>query len=333
MQQSITIILFLLFSLGCIYANPLAEDHAHNETSVEKFLEASQMVISFPFSLNRFELLYNRIFPTLSAQLELIEHEHEGHAHEEEEGHAHEEEAGHEDHEAFEMNCFQYEVLFNMSDVDMDGSLDEHEMMDAGAWMVGMYILGCNETVIVEENLCAEDALALKWVFGIGASLVVSLVGLVGVVLIPTSKGTFSNSIKRFFYALAVGVMLGDVVIHIIPAILGAHGHGEETGSENEMEYLILCSLICFFYFFFNFIDIILHVVCGHSHLDDEEGPDEEHSHGNVGYLILFGDAIHNFLDGVSVGVSFSASLTAGLSTTIAVVLHELPQGIFYMFS
>lgn len=40
----------------------------------------------------------------------------------------------------------------------------------------------------------------------------------------------------------------------------------------------------------------------------------------------LIGDGIHNFIDGVVIGASYLASPTLGVSTTLAVVLHEIPQ-------
>ncbi len=44
--------------------------------------------------------------------------------------------------------------------------------------------------------------------------------------------------------------------------------------------------------------------------------------------MILIGDAVHNFVDGLAIGASFAANYSLGLSTSIAVVFHELPQEI-----
>ena len=44
--------------------------------------------------------------------------------------------------------------------------------------------------------------------------------------------------------------------------------------------------------------------------------------------LSLAGDAVHNLLDGMVIVAAYSAGLTAGLATTVAVVLHEVPQEI-----
>lgn len=44
--------------------------------------------------------------------------------------------------------------------------------------------------------------------------------------------------------------------------------------------------------------------------------------------LILAGDAIHNFIDGIAIAVSFLVSVPLGIATTIAVLLHEVPQEV-----
>ena len=45
-------------------------------------------------------------------------------------------------------------------------------------------------------------------------------------------------------------------------------------------------------------------------------------------YTNLVGDGLHNFLDGVIIAVSYFISLPVGIATTLAVVLHEIPQEI-----
>ena len=45
-----------------------------------------------------------------------------------------------------------------------------------------------------------------------------------------------------------------------------------------------------------------------------------------VAWIILFGDAFHKFIDGVSVGAAFTESLFAGISVALAVICEEIPH-------
>ncbi|XP_069120163.1 zinc transporter ZIP10-like isoform X1 [Argopecten irradians] len=60
----------------------------------------------------------------------------------------------------------------------------------------------------------------------------------------------------------------------------------------------------------------------GHSH-DDPPG-----STGAMLWRVIVGDGIHNLSDGLAIGVAFAVSVTTGLSTSIAVLCHELPHEI-----
>lgn len=44
--------------------------------------------------------------------------------------------------------------------------------------------------------------------------------------------------------------------------------------------------------------------------------------------MVIIGDGLHNFSDGIAIGASFASSITTGLGTTIAVLFHELPHEI-----
>ena len=48
----------------------------------------------------------------------------------------------------------------------------------------------------------------------------------------------------------------------------------------------------------------------------------------NSAKLVIVGDAIHNFADGLAIGAAFSISIAAGFSTSLAVFCHELPHEV-----
>lgn len=45
-----------------------------------------------------------------------------------------------------------------------------------------------------------------------------------------------------------------------------------------------------------------------------------------LGYLVMLSDGLENFLDGLVIGAAFLVSIPAGIATTIAIFLHEVPM-------
>ncbi len=137
----------------------------------------------------------------------------------------------------------------------------------------------------------------------------VSLVSLVGVFTL----GLKEEILKKYifvFISLAVGALLGDAFIHLIPEAIENSPHTTLTGT------LIILGIIIFF-----ILEKFLH---WHHHGEDKN---DDHIHP-VGKLVLFSDGVHNFIDGVIIGASFLVSIPTGVATTIAVIMHEIPQEI-----
>mgnify|MGYP001198094487 CR=1 FL=1 len=138
---------------------------------------------------------------------------------------------------------------------------------------------------------------------------IISLISLVGVFTLSLKEHVIKKYISLFI-SLAIGALLGDAFIHIIPEAL------EHTNNTTTTSLFIILGIFGFF-----ILEKYLH---WHHHEDDTN---EHHIHP-VGKLVLFSDGIHNFIDGVIIGVSFMVSIPLGIATTAAVMLHEIPQEI-----
>lgn len=151
-------------------------------------------------------------------------------------------------------------------------------------------------------------------VLAILSVLGVSLVSLVGSVVLVLSQ----ISLKRFllfFVSFSAGALLGDVFIHILPEMIeGA------VVLENSL-YLVMGGVVLSFV-----VEKIIH--WRHCHVLPLEDTVHAHHHHPIGAMSLVGDSVHNFIDGILVAGSFLVSVEVGIATTIAVILHEIPQEI-----
>jgi len=147
--------------------------------------------------------------------------------------------------------------------------------------------------------------------FVVGATIVVSLVSLVGVLLLWLNEKTL-NRFLLFFISFAIGAMLGAVFLDLLPEAV------ETVGVQVACVYA-LAGIVVFYV-----VEKFLH---WHHHHESHrsEGETRKHVH-SFGYLNLFGDAIHNFVDGALIAASFLAGFPLGVVSTIAVIAHEVPQ-------
>ena len=152
------------------------------------------------------------------------------------------------------------------------------------------------------------------WIYSILSVLAVSLVSLVGVLTLALS-GNKLQKLVFLLVALSVGALFGDVFIHIIPEVFESSPNVILTST-----YILLGILIFFV------LEKFLHWRHAHG-CEDEEC--ETHMPGGVapiGKMVLASDGFHNFIDGVIIGASYLASIPIGIATTLAVILHEIPQ-------
>jgi len=140
----------------------------------------------------------------------------------------------------------------------------------------------------------------------------VSLVSLAGLLTLSMSE-TAVRRLATFFVSFAAGALLGDTFIHLVPELFAGSARRDALGAS----LLILAGMLLFF---------VVEKLLRHHH-----GLLHRHHHGEVtrpelaGVNIL-GDAIHNYIDGLLIGASWVVSPALGISTTLAVLLHEIPQ-------
>ena len=151
------------------------------------------------------------------------------------------------------------------------------------------------------------SAEASVWVQSLVAVLIVSSVSLLGSLWLVIRPDLLQRTLL-LLVSFAAGALLGDAFLHLIPE--SSEGPG---GLEVASSVWLLGGILSFLV-----LEKVLH--WHHAHL-----PHEEVIHP-VAVSNLVGDALHNFLDGAIVAGAFVASPATGWATTIAVLLHEIPQ-------
>ncbi len=141
--------------------------------------------------------------------------------------------------------------------------------------------------------------------------LVVSAISLIGVFTLSINKKVLNRSIF-FLVSLAVGALFGDAIIHLIPEAF------ELFENTTTAALFIIVGIFIFF-----ILEKLLH--WHHCHGTHDQGCDKARS---LGSIILFSDAVHNFLDGAIIGAAYLVSVEVGIATTFAIILHEIPQEI-----
>ncbi len=147
------------------------------------------------------------------------------------------------------------------------------------------------------------------WIFSLLSVLIVSLISFIGVITLAV-KTKFFNKLLLFLVSFSAGALLGGAFLHLIPESL------EHFSSVRAVTLLILSGILLFFI-------LEKFVQWRHCHIPTSKG----HPHP-FAIMNLIGDGVHNFIDGMIIGASYLVNVSSGITTTIAVILHEIPQEI-----
>lgn len=151
--------------------------------------------------------------------------------------------------------------------------------------------------------------MTVVWLYSLVSVIIVSLISLVGV-LVFSLKEENLKKILLYLVSFSAGGLFGHAFIHMIPEAVGENGFGL------QVSLYILIGIVTSF-----IMEKFLQ--WRHCHIPTSE----EHPH-SFAYMNLFGDAVHNFIDGLIIGGSYLANIPLGIATTLAVVFHEIPQEI-----
>lgn len=124
----------------------------------------------------------------------------------------------------------------------------------------------------------------------------------------------------RQLVSLSAGLLLATAVLHLIPEAI------ESAADVHALSWTMLAGLVGFF--LLEKLAILRH---GHHHEADGHGHHHGHDRseaGPGGLLIVVGDTIHNFVDGVMIAAAFMTDIRLGWLTTVAIAAHEIPQEI-----
>jgi zinc and cadmium transporter len=147
----------------------------------------------------------------------------------------------------------------------------------------------------------------------------VSLLSLLGLLTL----GVREERVRRLtthFISFATGGLLGDAFIHLVPTTFS------KAGPSLPRSLALLGGILVFF---------VVEKVLRHDHGPMDVHSDEHaHEHDAHGHAVrrelvvmnLAGDAVHNLIDGVIIGASWLAGPQLGVTTTLAVLLHEIPH-------
>jgi zinc and cadmium transporter len=134
------------------------------------------------------------------------------------------------------------------------------------------------------------------------ATFLVSMISLIGVFFVR-----WSERVEERMLGFAAGVLLATAFLDLLPEAV------EHGAADPHLFTAALGAMVAFFV-----LERLVHSF--HMH-------EESHARAS-GYLILIGDGLHNLIDGIVIAASFLVSPELGLTTTLAVAAHEIPQEI-----
>ena len=149
--------------------------------------------------------------------------------------------------------------------------------------------------------------MSATWLYALGSVIGVSLLSLAGILTLALSERRQQQFIF-LMVSLAVGAMFGDTFLHLLPEAFQA------PDAIPGVPLMVLAGLLAFFL-------LEKFLLWRHEHV-----PHYGDCIQPVGYVNVVAEGLHNFIDGLLIGASYLVSIPVGIGTSLAVLLHEIPQ-------
>ncbi len=120
--------------------------------------------------------------------------------------------------------------------------------------------------------------------------------------------------------SFAIGALLGAALLGLLPHAL----ESVQDGNFHKITAAVLLGLLGFFVL----EKLVLWRHCQHEECEVHQPDSHNHVHPAAGTLILIGDSLHNFIDGILIGAAFLTDIHLGVVTALAVAAHEIPQEV-----
>lgn len=154
-----------------------------------------------------------------------------------------------------------------------------------------------------------ETSIMGVWLNSLVSVGIVSLISLIGVFTFLIKQKELSK-ILLWLVSFSAGALFGGAFIHLLPEVVG------EYGFTTAVSTYLLSGILTFFV-----LEKFIH--WRHCHIPTSK----KHPHP-LALMNLVGDGMHNLLDGMIIGGAYLANFSLGVTATVAVILHEIPQEI-----
>ncbi|XP_026536953.1 zinc transporter ZIP14 [Notechis scutatus] len=254
--------------------------------------------------------------------------------------------------------CFSSSELFATHNLSESSHLGRREFKE----FCPTILQQLESRACLPENLEKEEEEGAKegkpsstevWGFGFLSVTLINLASLLGVFIVPCTEKVFFTRILTYFIALSIGTLFSNALFQLIPEVhlcvpqhLHGHSHysSESLPSKKDQEEGVTEKL--------QNGDL--------DHMIPNKGSDLECKNpaadqkvvstlsvqdlqasqsmcywlkgvrysdiGTLAWMITLSDGLHNFIDGLAIGASFTVSVFQGISTSVAILCEEFPH-------